>query len=375
MPIKRILFLAITFSIGAFFLTNITSKDALGQSDVTATPPAQSELHLEEITVENIQRLERLAIIEIDNIFFSHHVWSSDATILVVSGWMQEQEGIWLFDTSDWTQPPQHMTNTYVSSLAAHPYQNILAGQDGCVIYIWNINTATKIAQYTAFPPDIDPIGCTIWGMNYSADGSLFAAVNRLGVWVWDTTTNSLIASLPSEAIPNMTDCCLFAHGLAFSPDGHLIAFPDPILDRFYVWGIEEGLSTLEFNGEWQVEEVRQIAFHPTQNNIVITANGGHIGIPVWDIDTGKMELYLEGHMPNDGGMVSLTFNRDGTLVAASSIDGWLEFWTIDNPQTIHQIPNAQVSTSGFTMAFAPSFTMLSLNSRQIISIWGVVDH
>ena len=209
--------------------------------------------------------------------------------------------------------------------------------------------------------------------MNYSKDGSLFAAVNRLGVWVWDTTTNSLVASLPSEAIPNITDCCLFAHGLAFSPDGHHIAFPDPILDRFYVWDIEEGLSVLEFNGEWQVEEVRQIAFHPIQSNVVVTANGGHIGIPVWDIETGKMELYLDGHAPNDG-LVNVILNRDGTLVAASSIDGWLEFWEIDNPQAIHQISDAQISISGFTMAFNPSFTMISLMSAHIISIWGVVD-
>ena len=152
MQTKRILFLTVIFSIGAAFLTSITSNDAIGQSDVTATPSTQSELHLEEITVENVQQLERLAIIEIDNLFFSHHVWSSDATMLIVSGWMQEQEGIWLFDTSDWTQPPQHMTDTYVSSLAAHPYQNILAGQDSCKIYVWDIDTATELAQYAAFP-------------------------------------------------------------------------------------------------------------------------------------------------------------------------------------------------------------------------------
>lgn len=322
-----------------------------------------------QISPDNIHDLQLVEEIIIPDGYVKIGAWLPNRTI-IVSALIDGEWGIWSINI-DVPTDFEKIFVTESSHFVIHPTKSIVAIQDGCMVHFWDMDKREEITHYNLQTPDANDQQCFVWGMSFSQDGEVFSIVNQSGLWIWNTADHELLDLLVSESI-NMSDYAYFGQGLAFSSDGQTIAFADPFEDRFFLWEIGQNSSPTQIDGIYLGGEIRDIAFHPTENDILITANAYYDGIPVWNIVDQQVSIFLQGHSNNDGGMVDVEYTRDGTLIASSTVDDWLEFWIPDNSEPIHTIENISGNSSGFTFGYNSSNTLLAVFSTNSIGLWGI---
>jgi WD40 repeat protein len=97
---------------------------------------------------------------------------------------------------------------------------------------------------------------------------------------------------------------------ICFSPDGKTLASGSR--DKtIKLWDVETGKVrlTLEGHTNW----VTSLAFHPDGDRL---ASGGDITVRLWDTRTGKLQSTLQGHR---SGVHSVSFSPDGSLLASAA--------------------------------------------------------
>lgn len=354
----------------------MTNSSAHGTAGTVLTATSESNLSLERISVNNIDRLEVVAETTIsDSNYFYSGMWSLDGSSFALSARIDGREGIWLYDTSDLSFASRQMTNLEdyrgAYNLVFHPDGNLLAGSIGCIIHVWDSDTGDEVAQYVPAAENDLFERCPLWGLDYSPDGTLLAAITFFGLGVWDTETGELYASFTFDEL-GMSQAGFFAQGLSFSPNGEYLAFADSFDERLYIWTLNPRETPFAIEGSGFALEIRDIAFDPTNSNIVATANGNNAGVQLWDIDARRIGDYIEGHRPNDGGMNYVAFSPDGMMLAGISMDDQLEFWNVGMQASIRVIDDAGVCC---IVSFNPSGTLLvTMKWTEGIQLWGVLE-
>ena len=153
-----------------------------------------------------------------------------------------------------------------------------------------------------------------------SPDGSLVAATaanaewQRLVAYVWDTATGE---ELSTVGFGDQVG------GLAFSPDGAMLAVPgtagkvglwDPITGR-QLFLLREGNMT-----------AIDLAFSPDGRRLATSNDDGTIR--VWDLAEREVLITMRGH---DGWAIGVDFSPDGRLAASSGMDGTVRVWEADS--------------------------------------------
>ncbi len=131
----------------------------------------------------------------------------------------------------------------------------------------------------------------------------------------WDTETGEYLDK--TIALPVGGG---YIYDLAFHPDGQMLASgsEDGVLR---LWELESGQLIREFAGHQA--RLWAIAFHPQGHQLV---SGGHDSIVrLWDVDSGDCLMQLDGFT---GGVMSVNFSADGTLLAASG-DRTIQVWDV----------------------------------------------
>ncbi|HZD58285.1 MAG TPA: BTAD domain-containing putative transcriptional regulator [Anaerolineales bacterium] len=126
--------------------------------------------------------------------------------------------------------------------------------------------------------------------------------------------------------------------GVAFSPDGNLIATTD-LDNTVKIRDASTGQELLTLSGH--TGQVMNLAFSPGGQRMVTTSLDGTARI--WDTATGKKLVTLTGHTD---GLLTPAFSPDGSLVATTSFDCTARIWHAATGELLHTLKHLG-TTSG----------------------------
>ena len=181
----------------------------------------------------------------------------------------------------------------------------------------------------------------SIRAVQYSPDGTLFAAAGTAGIWLYDGTTHQVEnSSDSSESSPIdrgrlerdrngevalLTDHTEGVVSVSFSPDGSTLASASD--DRkVRLWDVETGAlkQTLTGDMDWGHDWITSVAFSPDGRTLA----GGSASktVRLWDTITGDQIRELTGHT---SWATSVSFSADGRTLASGSWDGTMLLWKV----------------------------------------------
>ncbi|MGA5824142.1 caspase, EACC1-associated type [Kitasatospora sp. NPDC094028] len=264
------------------------------------------------------------------------------------------------------------------------------AGTDGNV-RLWDPDTGEQLA--------VLPTGRE-WATRvaFSPDGTTLAALTSAGTDIgrnqkqaldphnyallrWDTRTRVAQAPL----ISNSASSPLLI-GLAFSPDGGLLAFGDVNRVRLLDQHTGQELEPVA------TDRVTHVAFSPDGHTLAIATWDG--GIRFWDATTRRQTGQLPaGNLP----ALWLAFSPDGSTLASDSADGVIRLWNVQDKRPTATLerydsqPNELVFTadgSGLLASYKEGVALQwnldpesaeqrlcrALSGRYLDELWGQLD-
>ncbi len=236
----------------------------------------------------------------------------------------------------------------------------------------------------------------------YAPDGTKLAIATSIGVWLYDTATDTELNFLSEE--PD------YVQAIAFSPDSRTLAsggyLPNNVIRlwdtgtgklRDTLDGYEE-ILTLTFSldgtmlassGGWPDYPIRlwdvithqprdthfdntgspyALSFSPDGKTFV--SGGGDNTIRLWDVQTGDIKRFFEGHW---GDVNSVVFSPDGKMLASGSDDGTVRLWNVHTGETFATLKgNAKFPEGINALAFSPNGTTLASATTDQIWLWDV---
>ena len=153
--------------------------------------------------------------------------------------------------------------------------------------------------------------------VKYSPDGTRLAVATSIGVWLYDTSTDTEL-NFFSE-VPD------YVEAIAFSPDGRTLASsgysPNHIIR---LWNIDTGELRGTLDG---YEEILALAFSPDGTVLATSGGGPDYPIRLWSIANRQLRDTLFGHT---NWTFALSFSVDGKTLVSGSEDNTVRLWDIE---------------------------------------------
>jgi len=212
----------------------------------------------------------------------------------------------------------QRVHRGFNNRVAFSPDGRLLAtgNRDG-LVWLWRAEDGEQLAELAA------PIDEWIAALAFAPDGETVAAGHWDGtVHLWRAADGSLLHTLAPE-----TDYCR-ADGLAFSPDGRLLAVAGARSEREHVvkvWTVSNGRLDKDLE---LPREAKDVAFSPDGRWL---AAGSAAGITLWEMPDGILRATLDHvtEAEETDWVTSVAFSPDSTLLAAGRWIGILELWRL----------------------------------------------
>ncbi len=217
----------------------------------------------------------------------------------------------------------------------------------------------------------------TFWKLSWSPDGEMIAATyfdNKCVIL--DSEDGTLIKEIDMGQF--VTRCDGFApdgtvplRAIAFSPDGEYLATggDDLVVRVFDTENWELKRTFIGHSGS-----ILCLQFSPDSRYLasgsgtdkVIPQNAGENLTRIWDMETGRQTLVLEGHKD---GVLAIEWNENGSIIATASDDRTLRIWSFPEGEEIKQMKG---HTSGvLDVSWTPDETKLITGSRDYkIKVW-----
>jgi RNA polymerase sigma factor (sigma-70 family) len=285
-------------------------------------------------------------------------------------------------------------------------YEPLLFGRRGSALSLWDVEQGrlrqtVAVAgggglafQQVAFSPDGSMLAATV------AEEVVLPTMRRVQyvIMVWDAQTLALKRTLGNDS--------QFV-GVAWSPNGRLLAGTDATHRRVQLWDAETGTlqRTLDTGkaGPWsmafspdgktlvvgiqkgdgagevslwdvatgdrrhtltQVDFVTAVACSPDGRRVA--SSGGGDLVRIWDIATGELLVSLPG---TKGGSRSVAFSADGRLVAAAGADGKVRLWDAHTGELTETLNGHGAEVHA--VAFSPDGTTLASTGQDgTVRLW-----
>ena len=264
----------------------------------------------------------------------------------LVSGAGGDQSGVRDWKLTLWDVVTKEKIVTFgegTGPVAFSPNGEIVASVDWRSIYLWDIETGQKLAEFRHKG---------VKSISFSPDGNLFASGGTDNIIkVWAVATGQNIHTLTHKS---------WVYSVAFSPDGKTLASGS--LDAtLKLWDVATGTELVTIQKQSSIADV---AFSPDGKTLACIA---HRKITLWDVATRTDTVIFEA----GNGVNSIVFSPDGkTLVCVSSSYGTVEVWDID---TGNSIDLGHIYING-SISFSPDSTTLASGTRKgIIQLWDIV--
>jgi WD40 repeat protein len=329
----------------------------------TSSPTTKSETKgwldpssLSVITVDNVERVRKLDEL-LGHSEMVGVVFSPDGKTLA-SYSLDGTTRLWDISTGY-----EYRVFKRIGVLAYHPEGELLAsGGTDKTVRVWDVETGEETLVLEGHTAGIG------WrSIDWSPDGKWIAAGSRNGgLRVWDAVTGEEAASLQGH-YSDLT-------GIRFSPDGTMLASSGED-DYVLLWDVpgwtkkmtlqghqsdvgdvvflDGGKTLASISGDvtnidnsirfWDVDSGEEIGFiqaHEASSycDLSISPDGSILASSGGFVTGGKLRLYDAGQRELihelesvAGGIGSVDFSPDGTLIATGSVDGVIEFWGIDS--------------------------------------------
>ncbi|HKV13171.1 MAG TPA: TIR domain-containing protein [Thermoanaerobaculia bacterium] len=242
-----------------------------------------------------------------------------------------------------------------VGTVTWSPDGNKLAsGSRDMHILIWDVLTGKNIRWlYSHFD--------LVRAVDWSPDGRFLASgSNDHRVQISDASSwKSLQQFLIADRIPSVR----------WSPNGRFLATvsEDGKISLFVL--NEESRLTQHFAGSTD-RHVLDVTWSP--NSELFATASDDSTIKIWEAESGKIRLILQGHT---GGVISISFSADGSLLASKALDGTVRLWCTSTWQQIAVLPEPHhlpVHLWHSGLAFHPTESCLATLGEKdsIIRIW-----
>lgn len=188
---------------------------------------------------------------------------------------------------------------------------------DGSLLAIANMNQAIQLLDVASgevlstFEMQADNHAFNI---EFSPDGTILAAAGMGGtVRLWDVGKGQIAKTLEYGDESGI-------HDVAFSPDGRILASGSTD-STVWFWDVATGnvVETLRLR-----DALFGLAFSP-DGTILATAGGSEQAVVLWDVERGERLRSL----PHEDQLMAIAFSPDGELLAAGCYDGQVYIWGI----------------------------------------------
>ena len=192
----------------------------------------------------------------------------------------------------------------------------------------------------------------TVRNAIFSANGAWMAVSRYIGTWLYDTSTGAEVALIRTKEKTTGS--------IAVSSDGSTLAMG--AFRSVQVWDAASGqIKILDGHTDW----VNSVVLSPDGATLASSSEGERGTILLWDVASGQLKATL------DGGVGSMVFSSDGTVLASGSWDGGVRLWDAASGQ-----PKATLEGQGvLSKAFSPDgATVASGSIDGEVQLWDVAS-
>jgi len=271
-----------------------------------------------------------------------------------------------LWDIADGREAgaPMPGSASFVNSVAFSPDGHKLAAlEDGCRLKLWQLSdrALSYTARTVACPGDLSLLSrfgvlVGIASVAFSPNGRVLATAGNVGslkygavspVRLWDATTGRLITTLPIRA-----------EYAAFSPDSRTLAVISKRGSHVQVWDIATRRKIVSFT----CNIATTLAFSPNghilafggrncnQRNRLIDNDAGS-GVLLWNMNTHRKIAFLKTQ--GFGDLSSIVFSPNGNILATAQGSNTVRIWNVTTRRPIGDLLPSQTSASIKTLAFS----------------------
>ena len=193
--------------------------------------------------------------------------------------------------------------------------------------------------------------------IEFAPKGDVLALADNVHVRIWSVASKSDVTTLPG------------ANCVAFSPDGNLLAAGSRQEDRVTLWDTEtwQAVATInDYRGlGWAGNG---LAFSP--NGDLLAISGPDYTVSLWDISEHPtippLRARLVGHTDM---IVCLAFSPDGQSLATGSFDGTVKLWDVETHKA-HTLGGSLDEV--WSLAFTQDGKTLATCSDNAIRLWNL---
>ncbi len=268
--------------------------------------------------------------------------WSSDGTLIALAGDLGGRIILWDVASDRQASELTFPVMTYGKDVAFSPDDRLVAasGTTGeADLTLWDANTGEVLHTWVSQPGTKASFEGWSGEIAFSPDGSRLAVANLDGApQVLDVSSGAVVLRLEGHTS--------VADGLAYSPDGSLIATGDNYENgEVIVWDAGTGrpLHVLE------AEKIYSMAFSPDGRKLAAV---GDLGIlHVWDAATGEE---LIAPVSETSGYRAVAFSQDGERVYTGGQDSSVRIWDVASGENLRNLAG-HTGVVG-ALAFSPDF-------------------